>query len=110
MTTLQLDLLAAPPDPTRDAILALVDADPVHSRDRAAIIDAIERAVRSDGTVSSNAWRPLIPTFVYNRCVGSTVHALIRAGVLQPTGDYERSTDTHGRNGNKVNPVYRWAA
>lgn len=96
-------------DPYRDSLLALICGDPFLERDRAAVLDAIRAAVRPDGTVSANAFRPLIPPWVAPQCVGACVHALIRAQVLRPTGEYERSTDKKSRNGNKVTPRYRWA-
>ena len=109
MTALQLDLLGEPiHDPYRDSLLALLCGDPSLERDRGAVLDAIRAAVRDDGTVSANAFRPLIPKWVAPQCIGAVTHALIKAQVLRPTGDYERSTDTKSRNGNKVTPRYRW--
>lgn len=106
---LQLDLLGeSVPDPYRDSLLALIAGDPMLVRDRAAVLDAIRGAVRPDGTVSANAWRPLLPPWVAPQCVGAVTHALVKARVLTPTGEYERSTDKKSRNGNKVTPRYRW--
>lgn len=104
MTATQLDILdtayAAGPDPHTAAVLALIAGDPLHARDREAIVDAIRSAVRADGTVTSNDWRPLIPAWVYPRVVGATVNALTKAGVLTQVG-WDVSTDTHGRNSGK---------
>lgn len=110
MTT-QIDLLGTTPvDAERDAILDLIAGDPVHARDREVVVTAIRDSVRSDGTVSANAWRPLVAGRVYSRVIGAVVHALVRAGVLVPTGQYERSTDTAGRNAGKPTTQYRWHA
>lgn len=104
MTALQLDLLATA-DPTRDAVLRLIAGDAIHQRGRAAIVDAFRQAVRSDGTVSINDARPLIPAWVAPHLIGAVVHALTKADVLVWTGEWEMSTDTRGRNGSK--PVRR---
>lgn len=111
MTPMQLDLLDTwAPDPAKDAVLALISGDPLHARDRAAIIDAISAAVRPDGTVSSNDWRGLIPTWVYPRVVGATVNALTKAGVLTPTGQWVISDDVLGRNAGRPARIYAWRA
>lgn len=104
---LQLDLLATP-DPARDAVLALICGDPLHARDRAAVVDAIRRSVRADGTCSSNDWRPLIPSHVYPAVIGAVVAALARADVLLPTDAWVMSTDVKSRNGNKPTRIWRW--
>ena len=95
-------------DPNTAALLDLMDGDPIHARDREAVIDAIRAAVRPDGTVCSNDWRGLIPQWVYPRVIGATVHALARHGVLQATGDWAISDDTAGKNSGKPVRVYRW--
>lgn len=110
MTT-QLDLLdtayATGADPQTAAILELIAGDPLHDRDREAIVDAIRASVRPDGTVSGNDWRGLIPTWVYSRVIGATVHALATRGVLEHVG-WVVSDDTGGRNSGKPSKVYRW--
>jgi len=110
MTPMQLDLLAepAPLDREKDAVLALIAGDPIHARDRAAIVDAIRASVRPDGTVSSNDWRPRIPTWCYPAVVGATVNALAKAGVLIPTGQWVTSDDRKGRNTGKPSRSYFW--
>lgn len=95
-------------DPNTAALLDLMDGDPIHARDREAVIDAIRAAVRPDGTVCGNDWRGLIPQWVYPRVIGATVHALGRHGVLQATGDWAISDDTAGKNSGKPVRVYRW--
>ena len=102
------DVYAAGVDPDTAAILDLIAGDPIHERDREAIVDAIRASVRDDGTVSGNDWRPRLPAWVYPRCVGSTVHALAKAGVLAPTGEWVVSDDLAGRNSGKPTRLYRW--
>ena len=108
--SLQLEFpsYAAGVDPATESLLALMDGDPIHARDREAVIDAIRAAVRPDGTVCGNDWRGLIPRWVYPRVVGATVNALGRHGVLQATGEWVISDDTSGRNTGKPVRVYRW--
>lgn len=114
MTTVtQLDLLdlldqPAPPDHEKAAVLALIAGDPLHARDRAAIIDAIAASVRPDSTIDANAWRPLIPTWVHPRVIGATVNALMKVGVLIPTGQWVISDDRKGRNSGRPMRSYRW--
>jgi hypothetical protein len=105
---MELRLYADGVDPDTAALLDLMDGDPIHARDREAVIDAIRAAVRPDGTVCGNDWRGLVPQWVYPRVIGATVHALARRGILQATGDWAISDDTVGKNGGKPVRVYRW--
>jgi hypothetical protein len=102
------DVYAAGVDPETAAILDLIAGDPIHDRDREAVVDAIRASVAPDGTVCGNDWRGLIPAWVYPRVVGATVHALATRGVLVPTGGWRISDDTAGRNSGKPVRVYRW--
>lgn len=95
-------------DPDTAALLDLMDGDPIHARDREAVIDAIRAAVRPDGTVCSNDWRGLIPAWVYSRVIGATVHALINRRILQPTGEWAISDDVRGRNSGRPTRIYEW--
>lgn len=97
-------------DPATQALLDLIHGDPIHDRDREAVVNAIRTAVRDDGTVCGNDWRRLIPQWVYPRVVGATVNALARAGVLRATGEWVASDDLAGRNSGKPVRVYRWCA
>lgn len=113
--TSQLDLLDLDPgayacgvDPKTAAILDLIAGDPLHDRDREAIVDAIRKSVGPDGLTSANAWRPFVPAWVYPRVVGATVHALSRLGYLVPTGAWVVSDDVAGRNSGKPMRVYAW--
>lgn len=108
MSATQLELLGSwAPDPGKDAILALIAGDVVHQRDRAAIVDAIRASVDHTGRTCGNAWRPLIPAWVYPKVIGATVHALVAAGVLVQDG-WVISNDTRGRNSGRPTRVYRW--
>jgi hypothetical protein len=111
----QLDLLDLDPrayacgvDPVTAAILDLIAGDPLHERDREAVVDAIRVSVGSDGLTHANRWRPHVPAWVYPRVVGATVHALASRGCLVPTGDWVVSDDVAGRNSGKPMRVYRW--
>lgn len=110
--TMQLDLpmdcYAVGVDSRTRAILDLIAGDPIHERDREAIVEAIRISVRWDGRVCANDWRSRIPAWVYPRVVGATVNALIKAHVLIPSGDWDLSTDAHGRNQGKPTRIYRW--
>jgi hypothetical protein len=101
----QLDMLDQ-----KDAVLELIAGDPIHAADREAIVAAIRASVRTDGMVSANDWRHRIPTWVYPRVVGATVNALMKSGVLVPTGTWDVSTDVKGRNSGRPVRVYRWHA
>jgi hypothetical protein len=105
---MELRLYADGVDPDTAALLDLMDGDPIHARDREAVIDAIRAAVRPDGTVCGNDWRGLVPQWVYPRVIGATVHALARRGILQATGDWAISDDTVGKNSGRPVRVWRW--
>lgn len=108
---MQLDLplgcYALGVDPATAAILDLMHGDPVHDRDREAVISAVRASV-VDGLTSGNHWRPLVPRWCYPACVGATIHALVRMGHLVPTGEWLMSDDAAGRNIGKPCKQYRW--
>ncbi|MFC0434544.1 hypothetical protein [Kutzneria buriramensis] len=56
--------------------------------------------------VNANQWRTRLPGWVRPPMVGATVRQLVNAGLLVTTDRHVRSTDTHGRNGNKFCPIY----
>jgi hypothetical protein len=111
---MQLDLLNRKyiegPDPVTQAILDCIAGDPLHTRDREAVITAIRASVDAGGYTSSNHWRPLIPTWVYPKVVGATVNALRKLGRLQATDEWLISDDVKGRNVGKPTRIYRWQA
>ena len=107
MTT-QLDIFT---DYSRDdqaAVLALIVSDPLHARDKEAIIEAIRVSVRPDGLVNSNDWRPNMPASVYHKMIGPTVNSLCAEGRMVKTELLEKSTDRAGRNSGRWMSVYRW--
>ena len=91
-------------DSTRD-VCALIDADPLHARDRQAVVDAI-RAVAHLPEISRNDVAPLVPSWVFPKVIGTTFNVLRARHVLEPTGRHVWSTDKRGRNGNKLAPTY----
>jgi hypothetical protein len=98
------------PDPVTQGILECIAGDRIHQRDREAIITAIRASVRPNGTVSSNDWRPLIPTWVYPKVVGATVSALKKAGNLRhEENEWVISDDVKGRNSGRPTRLYRWS-
>ena len=107
MTT-QLDIFTDYSRNDQAAVLNLIASDPLHAKDKAAIIEAIRCAVRSDGTVSGNEWRQHMPD-VLPKLIGATVSQLVAKGVLT-FHSWEQSTDTAGRNGGKMCRRYRWVA
>lgn len=93
MTSTQLD------------ILALMAADPIHDRDKTAVIAAVrEAARRCNGTISRNDLN--IPVWVHHKMVGATISGLIRSRALTPVG-WVTSTDTRGRNAGRPARQYR---
>lgn len=102
------DVYLAGMDPITAAILDLISGDPIHERDREAIVDAIRASVRPDGTTDANAWRPLVPKWCFPNVVGATVNALVRQGYLVPTGEWQISDDARGRNQGKPCRRYEW--
>jgi len=109
VTTDELPLWQTTDDETA-AILRLVSGDPIHERDRAAVVAAIVAAAQEDdGYVDPNLVRSRLSGRVYPRVTGATYYALRRAGVLEPAG-WTVSTDTAGRNTGKPCRMYRLAA
>jgi hypothetical protein len=103
-------LVALPLDyrDTIDAIAALLTGDPRNAEHVRAVVTAIVATALGDPfrEVHANGWRPVIPGWVRPPLVGATVRQLANAGLLVTTGRFVRSTDTHGRNGNKLHPIY----
>ena len=87
-------------------LLDLIAGDPLHERDREAVVTAIRDSV-TDGFVDPNVVRELIPTWVYPRVVGAVYHSLAAAGVIAPH-DWVISTDRRGKNSGRPARRYRW--
>ena len=83
----QLDLLAAIPKRDTAAILRLIAGDPLHQRDREAVVEAIlDVADENDGAIDPNLVRPRIPAWVYPKVVGPTYSSLRAAKVISADG------------------------
>lgn len=94
--------------PTAREVCELVFGDPVHERDRAAVVEAIRAdAAAHDGEVDSNRVREALPTWVYPRSIGAVYNALRARGLLVANG-YVTNTDTRGRNAGRPARLYRW--
>ncbi|MCS7484682.1 hypothetical protein ACFFQW_49175 [Umezawaea endophytica] len=93
---------------TVDYIAALLASDPRNSTHVAAVVRVIVHDALADPfrETSANRWRGLLPAWVRPPMVGATVRRLLAAGILVGTDRYVRSTDTRGRNGGKLMPVY----
>ena len=95
---------AAPVDAPTASLLDLIDADPVHTDDRATVVDAVRRtAAAHGGLVDPNELRVLLHNehgcIVTPGVIGATIHALKRAGVLRFAGWVETTGSTTGNNG-----------
>ena len=103
-------LVALPLDyrDTIDAIAALLTGDPRNEDHVRAVVTAIVATALADPfrEVNANQWRPALPGWVRPPMVGATVRQLVNAGLLVTTDRHVRSTDRHGRNGNKLHPIY----
>lgn len=73
--------------------------------------DIFTRAVRQvaspDGTVSQNKVRPLIRGRVNPKHIGQLYRRARSAGLLIDTGEREPSTDSRGRNADKLARLYK---
>lgn len=110
MTGEQLDLFdgfpAASVDANTQAVLELIDGDPIHARDRAVIVEAIlEDARTHGGRIDPNRVRPALSN-VYPRCIGSTYRALCTLGVIRVDG-WAVNGDHSGRNAGRPMRLYR---
>jgi len=104
--------VAGPVDSATAADLALIDADPLHASDRATVVAAVRRtASEHGGLVDPNALRVLLAnehgSTVTPGCIGATICALKRAGVLRFAGWVE-TTGSRTRNNGKQARAY-WA-
>lgn len=91
-----------------DAITALIYNDPIHARDREAIVEAIRADARAhDNNVNPNRVRVLIPSWVQPQLIGAAYRNLKVAGVLE-TGPWTVNEDAKGRNCGKPARTYQW--
>ncbi|WET76875.1 hypothetical protein P3102_22490 [Amycolatopsis sp. QT-25] len=93
---------------TVNAISALLLVEPRNQSAVLAVVSAIVGDAMADPfrETTANRWRGLLPSWIAPPLIGATVNRLRAAGLLVATGRYVRSTDTAGRNGNKLQPVY----
>ena len=93
---------------TVNAIAALLLIEPRNKAAVLAIITAVVGDAMADPfrETTANRWRAMLPSWISPPLMGATVNRLRAAGLLVETGRYARSTDTAGRNGNKLQPVY----
>lgn len=94
----------------REAVCALVDGDPVHARDRAAVIGAVREAARLNGDrISRNDIAPLIPAWVFPNVVGAVISALRSKRVLTwAEKRWATSDDINGGNAGKLCRIYEF--
>lgn len=102
-----LNFPSSPVDADTAAILDLIHGDPLHDRDRAAVIGAIVSVARdSGGVVDPNAVRERLAGLVFPRLVGAVYQSLAKRGVLVAEG-WTISRDKVGRNSGKPCRRYR---
>jgi hypothetical protein len=65
-------------------------------------------AIGPGGRIGPNELRPLLRGKVAPRRIGAFTHRALSQGLVEYTGAYEISDDTHGRNGGKPARVMRW--
>lgn len=90
------------------AVCSLIVIDPRNREHVEAVVSAILRDAATDPLwrTTANGWRPHLPSWIRPGVVGSTVQRLVAVGLLTPTGQYVRCSDTEARNGGKPQPVY----
>lgn len=100
MTEMQLTLDEAVRE--RNAVLALIAADPLSTPTVQAVADAIETTTTPGDVVSANDIRPLLPPWVRGFAIGPAFAQLVRRGALRRL-DWVPSTDpgTHGKPVNR---------
>lgn len=102
--------------PAVAGILALLNGDPIHDRDRERIVTAIlDEAAAHDGLVDPNRVRARLTItnadgstdlVVYPRLIGAVYHGLAHKGALEFAGWID-STDTRGGNAGRPARSYR---
>ncbi|WP_206793968.1 hypothetical protein [Amycolatopsis sp. MtRt-6] len=97
---------------TAATVAALLTAEPRNEAQVLTIVTVIVRDALADPLreTFANRWRPLLPRWIQPQLIGATVNRLRAAGLLVTTGRYVRSTDSAGRNGGKLQPVYAFDA
>lgn len=109
------DLLSAPVDAPRAALLDAIAGDPLHQADRERIVDALlADADEHNGQIVPDRVRARLSTpngdlIVFPRLLSAMYGHLARAGVLQVDG-WTVSQDRHGGNHGKPARTYRLAS
>jgi len=60
------------------------------------------------GVIRPNVLRPMVRDEVAPRRVGAFTSRAVARGLIEPTGDFEVSDDTRGRNAGRPARCYRW--
>jgi hypothetical protein len=73
-------------------------------------IDAVHAVStwRADRVIQPNDLRPLVRDRVAPRRIGAFTNRAVKSGLIVPTGDWQVSDDTEGRNAGRPMRVYRW--
>ena len=83
---------------------------PVAGQEWSIFTAALRSAVRADGTICQTRARAAYRGRIEPRHLGSLYRKARDRGLIVDTGEREESTDTPGRNADKLARVYRWAA
>lgn len=104
---IELQFPSSAVDAETAAICDLVHGDPLHERDRAAVVAAIMSVAKSNnGVVDVNKVRKAVPPWVFPRIFGPVYRALVIQGVLTQIG-WTINDDKAGNNTGKPSRVYR---
>ncbi len=60
-----------------------------------------------EGLISPNALRPLVRGVVSPKRIGAFTSRAVAQGLIEPTGEWETSDDTEGRNAGRPCRIYR---
>lgn len=94
--------------PTASSVCELVFGDPLHQRERTAVIDAIVADARAHGReVDPNRVRPTVPQWVNPR-VTSAVYNALGTRRLLVFKRWATNDDRRGRNVGKPQRIYEW--
>lgn len=96
------------PHPGDKIDITATDWRPGPTAIRHAVKSALDLVARhNDGLVYIGLVRPFLPSWASGPQVGATICALVRQGVLVPTGEFAESGDARNRNATRATRVYR---
>lgn len=72
-------------------------------------VSILRKVTRADGTIHQGDVRPLIRGRIPAKHIGQLWKRARNDGLIVDTGEWERSTDVEGRNGDKQCRIYRLA-